>query len=213
MGQTFNAPQYLPETVLTREEREKADRLDAKIKEYTVEINKSFEKFKKTKPQEIEKWRWLGGQIDLLLRRVKEIEQKDIDNNSIWLAIGQFLSNDLRRNDDVKRLGTAKDHLRKCWLLFKSKSTRWIKNWAGWDALVDRGEQLVLDKRLLGVLEEVFLKDKDLLSSRDYQYIFKKLAEKIPSSGGKKELDLIKLPELKKIAKSVKKDWSDNKNH
>ena len=210
LGQTVNAPQYLPEGVLTRDVREKADILDSKIQKEASQINESFKKLHKGKIEEIEKWRWLGGQIDTLMREINEIEQKDVDNNTIWLAVGQYLSEDLKRNEDTKRSGTAKDHLRKCWLLFKSKNTRWIKNWAGWDALVDRGEQLVLDNRLLGALEEVFLKDKNRLSSRDYQFIFKRVAEKIPSNRGKKELDLMKSTELKKMATEVEKEWADS---
>lgn len=207
MGQTVNAPQYVPETVLTREIREKADLLDEKIKKNVDLINESFKKLKAGRLDEIDKWRWLGEQVDNILNNVDGIEQKDIDNNIIWLAIGQYLSDDLRRSDDIKRSGTAKDHLRKCWLLFKTKNTNWINNWAGWDALVDRGEQLVSDERLLRTLDLVFIKHKKFLSSRDYQYIFKKVAENVPSGGSRKDLDLIKPAELRKIVESVEKEW------
>lgn len=207
MGQTVNAPQYLPETVLTREVRKKADALDIEIQKSVDEVNKSFKAIQEDGLEDIEKWRWLGGKIDALLKNVKGVEQKDIDSNTIWLAIGQYLSDDLRRGGDVKRSGTAKDHLRKCWLLFKSKNVKWIKNWAGWDALVDRGEQLAADKRLLAELERTFLKHVDSLDSRDYQFIFKSLTGKIPSGWGKKDLDLIKKKELSKIATEIEEDW------
>lgn len=210
MGKTFQAPHYLPQEIPpTREERKKADDLDRSLRDKISEINKKYKKLIKPKRlSEIEKWRWIGEQIENILIKVKEIEKKDIDSNLIWLAVNQYLDEELKREADQKRTGTAKDHLRKCWLLYKSRGTKWIKNWAGWDALVDRGDQLATDDRLLLALESVFLRHIEKLDSRDYQTIFRLVADKIPSGSGRKELSLMKKNELEKIAEVIEKEWS-----
>lgn len=208
MGKTFPAPHYLPQEVPpTRTEREKADSLDIIFRMKISEINNEYEKLKKTFSQEIDKWRWLGGNLDKIISMTKNLDKKDIDNNSIWFAFNQYLHTELKRDSDQKRTGTAKDHLRKCWLLYKSKGTKWIKNWAGWDALVDRGDQLATDERLLLALEKVFIKHIEILDSRDYQKIFKLVTDKIPSGSGRKDLLLIKSSDLDKIASDIEKEW------
>ncbi len=209
MGKTFSAPQYLPQGIPpTRIEREKADNLDILLKIKISAINGEFEKKKKSlAASEIEKWRWLGGKLEGIFNEVKNIDRKDIDNNLIWFAVNRYLLPELKRDSDQKRTGTAKDHLRKCWLLYKSKGTSWIKNWAGWDALVDRGDQLATDERLLIALENVFKKHIDKLDSRDYQKIFKLVTDRIPSGSGRKDLELMKKGELDKIAKSIEQEW------
>jgi hypothetical protein len=209
MGKTFQAPHYFPGDVPpTHIEREKAESLDKLLKLKIEQINHEYKKTKKSQRiDDIEKWRWLGARLDNLLTQTNEIERKDIDSHIIWPAISQYLEPELRRDDDEKRSGTAKDHLRKCILLFRSKGTKWIKNWAGWDALVDRGEQLGTDDRLLQALEKIFLKHIKKLDSRDYQIIFRLVASKIPSASGKKELALMNVRELNRIAGEVEKEW------
>ena len=213
MGQTFLAPHFYPEGVPpTHSVREKAEELDKILKLKIEQINNEYRtSIRDKRLDDIDKWRWLGEKMDALLKQTREIDRTDIDSNIIWPAISQYLDAELRRNDDERRLGTAKDHLRKCLLLFEAKGTRWIKNWAGWDALVDRGEQLGTADRLLLALEDVFIKHLDKLDSRDYQFIFKSLAAKIPSGGKKKELTLMNNRELKNIARRVEKEWVDYK--
>lgn len=213
MGQTFFAPHFFPEGVPpTHNEREKSERLDKILKLKGEQINNQYRISVRDKLlDDIDKWRWLGGQINELLINTKEIDRIDIDNNYIWPAISQYLIPELKRDSDSKRFGTPKDHLRKCWLLSKTRGTKWIKNWAGWDALVDRGEQLHSEPLLLE-LEKVFMKHIDNIDSRDYQIIFRLVAEKIPSYGRIKDITLIKKNGLRKIAEDIEKKWLEKTN-
>lgn len=196
LDQEVNTPQFLPDNVpLTRERRVKAEELDKEIAEKVKTINELFQGLdKKIKNNELLKWKWLGQQIGELLKNLKNLDQRDIDNYVIWPAIGQYFTEDLKRGIDAKRSGTKKDHYRKCWLLATLPGLNWINSWGGWDAFIDRGEQLVLSNKILPALEKKFVTISDELVNKDYQEIAKSITLLIPS-GTLKPTDITSLSE------------------
>ena len=207
MGREFEAKVYLPEDVLlTKERRENADKLDNILKSEVEKINKEFEGLShEIKKKEINKWRWLGKRIDELIKSIKLIEQTDLDNNVIWPAIGQYLRKELKRGfEDEKRSGTKKDHYRKCHALATLPGTDWIDSWVGWDALTDRGDQLVYSKKLMPIMNSKFIKNSPKLSSEDHKLIAKILISHIPSKTKMpSNIDAMNEQEIKKIVDSV----------
>lgn len=207
MGAEFEATVYLPEDVLlTRDRREKADKLDRILKAEAEKINREYDTLdKRTKNSEIEKWRWLGKKLDDILRSTPLIEQSDKDNHCIWPAIGQYLRKELSRGlDDRKRSGTKNDHYRKCWALYSMPGTNWMTSWVGWDAFTDRGEQLVYSKRFMPSLEEKFSSLKGKLKPDDFKQIAKLTVRYIPTQA-KTPTDIDSMPETKllEIAEAV----------
>lgn len=211
-GQEYETTIYLPEdALLTREERERADRLDEILQKKTKTINEKFDSLGiEIRRNEIKKWRWLGKEIDDLLGEVKEIQQRDIDRNLIWPAIGQYLREELRRGyEDEKRSGTKKDHYRKCWSLATLPGTKWITSWVGWDAFTDRGEQLAQSKKLLPRMEKKFSNIDPPLNSNDFKLIAKLLVKHIPTKE-KKPVDIEGMTggDLKKVVGLVYKEFT-----
>lgn len=206
LGQEKELTTYLPKGVFPSSPRQKgAELLDEEIRRSVEKINKDFEDLpKSTKLNEIKKWYWLGGRLNQAIKTFKNMEKTDLDNNAIWPGINQYLRSELKRGFDTKRSGTPKDHLRKCWLLYKTNSITWFRSWVGWDALVDRGEQLIRDTRVMEVLQENFTDLKDRLDKKDYQFIFKELSARIPSSKNRREVFLMTEKELDSIAKDIK---------
>jgi hypothetical protein len=184
MGKRVIVTRYLPENVpLTRERRDKADLLDLEIKTVVTEINKEYESLKNAiKKDEVLKWRWLGTRLNSSIKKLKNLEQTDLDNHIIWPAFAQYMREELKRGYDAKRSGTRKDHYRKAWLLGTLPNLEWIMSWGGWDAIVDRGEQLSQNNKLMPLLNKKF-KDKKL-STKQYQKLAKMLTEKLPSVRG-----------------------------
>jgi hypothetical protein len=210
MGREVEATIYLPEDVLlTRERREKADKLDKALKTEIDKINEDFDQLDdQIKKKEIRKWRWLGNKINNLLKTntvEKLIEDTDRDNYVIWPAIGQYLRDELKRGfEDTKRSGTKNDHYRKCYALATIPGTDWITSWVGWDAFTDRGDQLVYSKKLMHVMEKKFSKISPELSSKDYKLIAKLLVSYIPSKSKlPSNIDAMNEEELEKIVDSV----------
>lgn len=184
-GKEHLLAEYLPSgTVPTPKIQQAAKDLDLAIKKSVENINREYKQNNETEGSKIEKWRWLGLKLATLLEDLNNLETSDIDNNSIWPAISQYLDPDLTRGFDTKRSGTAKDHLRKAWLLATLPNTDWFNNWIGWDAFVDRGESLVSDPRILKHLKQIFPDKSGQLKKDDYQKIARLLVEFLSSRRG-----------------------------
>ena len=215
MGGEEEVTQYLPESVpLTRERRERADRLDTKLKQMAGVINEEYENLPaEIKKNEFNKWKWLGDKIDRVLQKLENLDRTDVDNYAIWPAIGQYLRKELKRGfEDKKRSGTKKDHYRKCWALATMPGTGWITSWVGWDAFTDRGEQLVYSKKLMPLMEKKFLPLREKLNPKDFQYIAKLVTEKIPTQAkNPTDIDAMSETELKQIVDSVYQKFLKNK--
>jgi hypothetical protein len=205
---------YLPQgSALGKEKREKADRLDARIKLMTDSINSEYGQIKsRFKGNVIGKWKWLGGElassIEMLLDE-KLLEQSDIDNNAIWAGFGQYMRPELNRGFHTKRSASEKDHYRKCWLLATVKGTEWIKSWVGWDAFVDRGYQLVNSHKVMPILND---KLKNIsLSKSDYQNLAREITDELPSNSGAVTLSAMSDSDIQRIIDGVTKRVLGNK--
>ena len=169
MGEETEITQYAPDGIpLTRDRREKADVLDAELRKKIDVINKEYDLLNDDiKKDELKKWRWLGLKIDEILKSVKNLDQTDVDNHVIWPALGQYFREELKRGFDARRSGTKKDHYRKCWLIATLPNLEWINSWSGWDAFIDRGEQLVMSNKILPAVKNKF---SNISSKRENDY-------------------------------------------
>lgn len=206
-GKEHILPVYLPPgTIPTPQVQEAAKVLDASIKKVATEINSEYKRKINTLGNQMEKWRWLGAQLAAHLKSLKNLAKADIENNSIWPAISQYLHPDLKRGFDSKRSGTTKDHLRKAWLLATLQNTDWFNAWVGWDAFVDRGEPLVQDPRILKSLKKTFPNDSIELGKDDYQCIARLLVEVLSSrKGNATNFGLLKDSEILQAVEDVKR--------
>lgn len=206
LGKKTAVSVYLPIGFnLNAERRERADALYSRLSNMVDGVNESFEKLPDDiKKNDFKKWKWLGDQLVNMLQVLlgeKSLEQADIDNHAIWPGIGQFFRPELSRGMFTKRSGVKKDHYRKCWLLATVPSTNWIKTWTGWDAFVDRGEQLVASNRIMPLLEQI-LKDVKLKKS-DYQDLAREIAGELPSVGQSATISAMSDSDLKSIVEGV----------
>ena len=212
MGEEIEATQYLPEDLpLTRERREGADLLDEELQTVVDRINKDYAQLDDSvKKDELKKWKWLGSEIDAAFKSVKNIDRSDMDKHVIWPALGQYFREELRRGFDAKRSGTKKDHYRKCWLIATLPDTDWFNSWSGWDAFIDRGEQLVMSRKVIHALKNKLSSAN--LGPRDYQKIAKMITERLPS-GTSEPIDLGAMSdeETEKVVESVIRDFKKAK--
>jgi len=204
---------FLPKDVISKSEREQAEKLDSILRTVVEKINQEYETLdKNTKNNEIEKWRWLGGKINEILP-LPLISEKDKANHHIWPAIGQYLRQELSRGlRDSKRSGTKNDHYRKCWALATLPGTGWITSWIGWDAFTDRGEQLAYSGKLLPLLEERFGNLGRKLTPDDFKKIAKLLVKHIPTKAQTpKDIEYLPEDKLVEIADAVYDEFFTSK--
>jgi len=184
-GKKRSVPEYLPAgSIPTPQRREAAEKLDLSIRNSVEKINNEYEGMVGKFNDSMDKWRWLGGKISEILVGTEKLERIDIDNNTIWPAINQYLCHDLKRGFDAKRTGTAKDHLRKVWLLATLPNTDWFDTWTGWDAFIDRGESLITEVRILAAVKKAFPPESIKMKKNDYQKIARWLVEILSSRKG-----------------------------
>lgn len=186
-GVSYTGTVYLPESsILTKKELANADTLDLILKRKVGEINKSFGKLSPDiKSDPLQKWKWLGGKIDALISGTPEIERKDIDENSLWPAIGQYLRDELQRGDDEKRSASPKDHYRKCWILATVGNIEWITSWSSWDALADRGDQIIASSLFMKVLSRTLASKVRDFDTKKFQILGKLITKHFPSQGNR----------------------------
>jgi len=211
MGADTEVTQYIPDNIpLTRERRRRADFFDIELKKMAENINKEYETLDDfVKKDELRKWWWLGSKIDRGLKSLKNLDKTDVDNHAIWPALGQYFRDELKRGFDARRSGTKKDHYRKCWLIATLPDTDWFNSWSGWDAFIDRGEQLVMSNKILPALKGKFSSISYKLRPKDYQKIAKMVTELIPS-GTDSPIDIKAMnnKEIERVVESVYKDFN-----
>ena len=214
MGEETETTHYLPDGILiTKERKTQAEKLDEELLFFVTEINNEFNNLdSKIKNDEYSKWKWLGSKIDFILLNAKNLEITDVDNHVIWPAIGQYFREELKRGFDAKRSGEKKDHFRKCWLLATLKDVDWINSWGGWDAYVDRGDQLVLNSKLMPELKRKFCPTAAKLKTKDHQRIAKIITEKLPSgTSTPANIDAMTERDLAEVVDLVYEEFYKNK--
>ncbi len=204
MGKDVQMAQYEPKNAaLTKERRQQADLLDEELKYFCNKINEKYDKLNvDIKKNELKKWKWLGGKLDAIIHSAKNIQITDVDNHLIWPAIGQHLRKELSRGIDTRRSGSSKDHYRKCWLLATIKDLEWINSWSGWDAFVDRGNQIIMSKKIMPILKFKFADTE--FKPKDYQLLAKIIVDYLPSAMGKLvDIDSMSIDKIQEIIEKV----------
>ena len=188
-GSTVKVPKLYPSGILfDNAARTRAHRLDRELATRVGGINREFAKLDAdTKSEASKRWAWLGGHIDCLVRELERsdhLQREDIETNVIWLAIRQYLTEELKIGNNKDR-GTQRDYLRRCWMFSKGPH-QWLPNWSSWLRLTHRGSQLTTNEEVLRAMEKALSPHKDSLGGKDYEIISKKLAESLPSVASKK---------------------------
>ncbi len=205
LGKKRDISLFLPEGYpVTSDSKKAAKLLDDELKNGVKLINAKYNNLdKETKNNSLDKWRWLGKELETLRGSLKHLEQIDFDRHVFWVAVAQYFREELRAGIDTRRAGTSKDHYRKCWLLYKSSYTNWITTWVGWDAFIDRGDQLIKEKAIMKLLSEKFGDKKQKLNSKDYQTIAKRVVQKLPSTKGAIDSSQLSKKQLSEIINSI----------
>lgn len=206
MGREVVVSVYLPKgSQITSDRRKKADMLYVESERLINDINTKFGALPaEIRKDDFKKWKWLGGELASSIKMLSKrgvLEQSDIDNYSIWAGLGQFFRPELSRGVNTKRSGDKKDHYRKCWLLASTPHTGWIKTWTGWDAFVDRGEQLIGSNKIMPILDAKLSRVK--LGKSDYQNLAREIANELPSGGRAATIAAMSNTDLKAIIDSV----------
>ncbi len=183
-GNEVELKTYQPSGRLLREEREKADRLDAILKEKVPALEQEVLRSKSV----VQRWYVLGQKLRTIVDDSKLVSVGDISSGLIWQAIWHYLPDSLR---PAKSVGTEgyldkqhkrKDHLSLCYEIsaFEWDEVRWIQRWDDWHQLAFR-PGLLRARRILRAVDNGISKLPNYPTREEFREIAKRLGESFPT--------------------------------
>lgn len=147
---------YYPKGILSKAQREKADRLDAILSEALASVAASIQAELADGP-DLEKWHALGRGLQFL-RDPTLVDPADLEGD-VWRAVRQRCPEFLRprgsdsAKSEARRAGGSLDHYRFCYAVgaFELADIAWMRRWSDWITLVE-SPGILRDMRILGSL-------------------------------------------------------------
>lgn len=179
---------YQPSGRLSKEERERADRLDktlsVRIPNLPVEMEKEVSKTQGL----VRKWYVLGRKLRDLVADQELVSRSDVDSGLVWQAIWHYLPDSLKPTDSsdtdtyLDRQHKRKDHLSLCYEIsaFDWSDVCWIRRWDDWNQLAFR-PGLLRDSRIISALGTAVSNLNSYPTRQAFRDVAKKLGEAFPT--------------------------------
>ena len=179
---------YQPAGALTKDERERADRLDLLLQSRIPEISMEAERRSKKSKHPARRWFILGQLLREIVDNHQMVSTSDVTSGYIWDAVWQYIPDDLKpaRSSDAtpysEKRRRRKDHLTLCYEIaqFKWADVRWMKRWNDWYEIASR-PGLTRDIRVLKCLGRAISGLKEYPSGAEIREIAKTLAASFPT--------------------------------
>jgi hypothetical protein len=150
---------YLPAGGLTKEDRIRADRLDAELACRIPRLVPRLEEVARPNGDIVYRWYMLGRLLRETINDRSLVLQADVESGVIFRAVWDHLPPELRPSPShlerpfADRQHKRKDHLSLCYEIsaFKWDDVSWIRRWDDWNQVSFR-PSLLRDCRLLGEL-------------------------------------------------------------
>lgn len=184
---------FLGKGKITKDEMEKARRLD----EYLAsKMNQIYEEMKERgflNVDALRKWHALGGRLSFIGNK-SLIDPGDINDRYIWLAIRQhcpleLLPKGTRKTDigattGARREGKKYDHLHYCYELgkYKWEDINWVGSWFNWITLME-SPGLMRDHRVIPVMKQVVKKLGRAINKNEFRSFAKSLRKFFSTKG------------------------------
>lgn len=177
-----------PTGVLSKEDRLRAEKLDALLNVRIPEIAEEVIEEVKNDANTVKRWHTLGKKLREIVNDRELVLQSDIDNLLIWQAIWQYLPQTMlpeRTNTDTPypdKQHKRQDHLSLCYELsnFTWEEVRWIKKWSFVHEITAR-PSLLRDKRIFRLLGNYVSTLPNYPSVEDFREIMKNLVKRFPT--------------------------------
>lgn len=208
---------FLGEGKLTKEDMEKARKLDKYLEQKMNQIFKEMKKEKLLNTNALKKWHALGEKLSFVDDRPL-VNAKDINNGYIWLAIRQhcpleLLPKGTKRTDvgattGARREGKKYDHLHYCYQCGKYswEDIRWVGNWFNWITLME-SPGLMRDPRVIPIMKKVVNNLGRPITKNEFRAFAKSLRKFFSTKGGYRDTSDISDAEITKIITKSAKEW------
>jgi len=199
----------LGEGKLSREDIEKAKKLDKYLEQKMKKIFKEMKGGGFLDMKALRKWHALGRKLSFVDNR-SLVNAEDVKNGYIWLAIRQhcpleLLPKSTKRTDvgattGARREGKKYDHLHYCYQCGKYnwKDISWVGDWFNWITLME-SPGLMRDPRVIPLMKEIVNSLGRPLSKKEFRAFAKSLRKFFSTKGEYRETSGIRDAEIRKI--------------
>ena len=193
---------YRPYGMVSKDDRERADRLDEVLDAKIPEIAKETLARPESK-NVLAKWYFLGTEISKILDDPNLVLRSDIASGDIWWAIWQKLPEDFdmkyagKERDSKSAQNGNRDTLARAYVLarFSWDDIGWLQRWTDWTDLYSR-DIFWKDERILKALKDTITKLKPYPKRDQYRDILKAVRKELPSSRDTTALDEAKIKRI-----------------
>lgn len=191
-GAEIEMPSYQPPGIVSKRDRERADRLDEYLQSHFQEDLQEVldEQAKGKKRGDLHIWHSLGRRLRTLAALSDLVAATDVDNGLLWQAVWQYLPQSLKSEGQTdcdvetfaERQRRRKDHLTLCYEIaaFDWSDVAWIDRWQDWYEIASR-PGLIRDARIVVALGQAVLQLAKYPTKDEFRGIAKKLAEAFPT--------------------------------
>jgi len=175
---------YIPSGALSKEDRERADRLDEVLAKRIPELAEGLD----TITPLVRRWHEFGRRVRCLLEGSSLVLDADVASGAFWEAVWQYLPARARprRAAHVEDYGRVlhkhMDHLSLCYEIAQLEwwQVCWLRRWDDWHQLAAR-PALIRDERIVEALGTAIGLMPHYPTGKQFREIAKQLGERFPT--------------------------------
>lgn len=200
---------FLGEGKLTKEDMEKAKKLDRYLEQKMKQIFEEMKKEKLFHTNALRKWHALGKKLSFVDDKLL-VNAEDVNNRYIWRAIRQHCPTELlprgTKKTDVgattgaRREGKKYDHLHYCYQCGKYswEDINWVGNWFNWITLME-SPGLMRDPRVIPAEKQIVKSLRRTITKNEFRALAKSLRKFFSTKGEYRDTSGISDAEIRKI--------------
>ena len=200
---------FLGEGKITKDDMEKAKKLDKYLARKMSEIFKKMKGAGIINTNALKKWHALGEKLSFIDDR-SLVNPEDVNNGHIWLAIRQHCPAELlpkgtKRTDvgsttGARREGKKYDHLHYCYQCgkYSFRDISWVGNWFNWITLME-SPGLMRDPRVIPAMKQIVKSLGRTITKNEFRAFAKTLRKFFSTKQKYRDTSGIKNTEIKKI--------------
>ena len=200
---------FLGEGKITRDEMEKAKKLDKYLEQKMSHILKEMKREGSLNTNALKKWHALGEKLSFIDNK-SVVNPEDINNGYIWSAIRQYCPLELlpkgTQKTDVgattgsRREGKKYDHLDYCYQLgkYEWKDINWVGEWFNWITLME-SPGLMRDPRVVPIMKQIIRSLGRTITKNEFRAFAKSLRKFFSTKGAYRDTTGISNSKVKEI--------------
>lgn len=214
-GKEITMTPFLGEGQITKDEMEKAKKLDNYLERKMEQILIEMKKEKLLNVEALRKWHALGEKLSFVEDKTL-LNPKDINNGYIWLAIRQHCplellpkgsyKTDIGATTGARREGKKYDHFHYSYQLgrYKWKDINWVGEWFNWITLME-SPGLMRDSRIIPTMRQIVKSMGRTITKNEFRAFAKSLRKFFSTKGEYRDTSGISDSEVRNIiTKSAK---------